>query len=417
MSIERFIAKRIISGSAGSNQLSRPIVKVSVLSIALGIALMILTVGVITGFQNEIKSKLIGFGSHLQITNYDTNISDEPQPISEQQDFLKDLKELPQIKHIQSYATKSGIIKTKKDNEGVMLKGIGKDFDWKFIQQNLKEGKIFEVSDTGLSKSIVISQVLADKLELKLNDKMAIYFLIRKTDSSENVSYEQRIKTFFVSGIYSTGYEDIDRKLVLVDIGQIRKLNYWKADQIGGFEIAISDFSQLDDLAPEVNALTGQGFATQTIKDTNSSVFSWLDLIDVNAAVVITLMLLVAAINMISVLLILILERTNMIGILKSLGATNMGIQKIFLYNAIYLIGKGLLWGNVIGIGIALLQQQFGLFTLDPKTYYIAVVPIQLNFVQILLLNAGTLFCCLIMLLLPSFIVSRITPVKAIRFS
>jgi lipoprotein-releasing system permease protein len=417
LSIERFIAKRIIFGSSGSNQLSRPIMKVSVLGIALGMALMILTLAVVSGFQKEIRNKLIGFGAHIQITNYDNNVSDEPQPISSRQDFLDDLKELPQIRHIQSYATKSGIIKTKTDNEGVLLKGIGADYDWSFIEQNLVAGKTFTVSDTGVTRSIVISKLLADKLELKLDDKMVIYFLIRRTDSAENVSYEQRVKTFFISGIYNTGYEDVDKKLTLVDIRQIRKLNYWNEDQVGGFEIAINDYKQIDELGAEVNAIAGQGFVAQTIKETNPTVFSWLDLQDVNAVIVITLMLLVAGINMISVLLILILERTNMIGILKALGAKNKSIRQVFLYNALYLIGKGLFWGNLLGIGIALMQQQFGLFTLDPKTYYISVVPVYLDVATILLLNAGTLVCCLLMLIVPSFIVAKITPVKSIRFS
>jgi lipoprotein-releasing system permease protein len=417
LSIERFIAKRIIFGSAGSNQLSRPIMKVSVLGIALGIALMILTVCVVTGFQKEIRNKLIGFGSHIQISNYDNNISDEPQPIDGKADFINDLKEIPQIKHIQIYATKSGIIKTKTDNEGVMLKGIGADHDWEFIGKSMKSGKPFTVSDTGLSKGIVISQLLADKLELKVDDKMVIYFLTKRIDSADNISYEQRVKTFFISGIYDTGYEDLDKKLVLVDIRQIRKLNYWSEDQVGGFEIALNDYDNIDELGAEVNALAGQGYIAQTIKETNPTVFSWLDLQDMNAIIVITLMLLVGGINMISALLILILERTNMIGILKALGATNQSIQKIFLYNAMYLVGKGLFWGNILGIGIALLQQQFGVFTLDPKTYYVSVVPVELDVMNIILLNVGTLVSCVLMLLLPSFIVSKITPVKAIRFS
>jgi lipoprotein-releasing system permease protein len=415
--IERFIAKRMIFGSAGHNQLSRPIMRVSVIGIALGVALMILTIAVVSGFQKEIRNKLIGFGSHIQITNYDNNVSDEPQPISARPDFLNDLNELPQIKHIQSYATKSGIIKTKNDNEGVLLKGIGKDYNWSFIQQNLIAGKIFTLSDTGLSKSIVISQLLADKLELKVDDKMIIYFLIRKTDSMENVSYEQRVKTFFISGIYNTGYEDIDKKLALVDIRQIRKLNYWTQDQVGGFEVSLYDYNSIDEMGAAVNALSGQGYVAQTIKEINPTVFSWLDLQDINAIIVITLMLLVAGINMVSVLLILILERTNMIGILKALGTKNKSIQEVFLYNAFYLIGLGLLIGNVLGLGIALVQQHFGLLTLDPKTYYISVVPVHLDLTSIILLNAGTLVCCLLMLLIPSFIVSRITPVKAIRFS
>lgn len=416
MNTERFLAKRIIFGSGSSNQLSRPIVRISVIGIALGLAVMILTVAVVTGFQTEIRNKLIGIGSHIQITNYDTNISDEPQPISKTQPFLDELKSNADIDHVETFATKSGIIKTKTDNEGVLLKGVGADYNWKFINENMKSGKAFSVSDTGASKNIIISKYLADKLELKLNDKMIIYFLTKKKDSTA-VQYEQLVRSFYISGIYETGFDDIDKRLVLVDIRQIQKLNFWNEDQIGGFEVAIKDYNKIDKVGKDVNELIGQGLVAQTVKELKASVFSWLDLIDVNSIVIITMLILVAGINMISALLILILERTNMIGILKALGAKNNSIQKVFLYNAAYLIGKGMLWGNIIGISIALIQHYFGIFKLDQTTYYVSVVPINFNLFHVLLLNAGTLVCCLLMLIIPSFIVSRITPVKAIRFS
>ena len=415
MKTEFFIAKRIIFGS-GTNQLSRPIVRISVLGIALGLAVMLLTIAIITGFQKEIRNKLIGFGAHIQILNYDTNVSDEPHPISKNQPFIEELKNDPAINHIQIYATKSGIIKTKTDNEGVLIKGIGPDYDWKFINENLNSGKSFTINDTNLSKDIIISKYLADKLELKLADKMIIYFLIKKADSI-SFQYEQRAKVFYISGIYETGFEDIDKRLVLVDIKQIQKLNYWAPDQIGGFEISINDYKKIDEIGEKVNDLAGQGLIAQTVKEINPTIFSWLDLQDLNGIIVITLMILVAGINMISALLVLILERTNMIGILKALGAQNKNIQKIFLYNAAYLIGKGLLWGNCIGILLALFQLYFGVFKLDQATYYVSVIPININLFHILLLNVGTLFSCLIMLIVPSFIISKITPVKAIRFS
>ena len=390
--------------------------RISVIGISLGLAVMILTVAIITGFQSEIRNKLIGFGSHIQVSNYDDNLSDEPQPISKNQDFAEKIKSNPTIKHIEIYATKSGIIKTKTDNEGVLLKGVSEDYDWKFINENLKEGKPFTISDTSSSKDIIISKYLADRLELKLKDKMIIYFLTKKIDSTIT-RFEQRIKTFYISGIYETGFEDIDKHLVLVDIKQIQKLNYWTTDQVGGFEIAINDYKKMDEITAEINNVVGQGFIAQSIKETNPAVFSWLDLQDINAIIVITLMILVAGINMISALLILILERANMVGILKALGAKNNSIQKIFLYNAVYLIGKGLLWGNVIGIGIAFFQKYFGVLKLDQATYYVSVIPISINLFSIILLNLGTLLACLLMLIIPSFIVSKITPVKAIRFS
>lgn len=416
MNIERFVAKRIISSKNNDSQLSRPIVRISVIGIALGLTVMILTVCIVTGFQNEIRDKLIGFGSHIQITNYDNNISDEPQPINRIQPSIEVLQNNQDINHIQLYATKSGIIKTKADNEGVLLKGIGADYDWKFISKNLKEGAVFIPNNKDLSKSIVISKYLANKLELKLNDKMVIYFLTKKT-TDNNTQYEQRAKTFYISGIYETGFEDIDKTLVLVDIAQIQKLNYWDKEQVGGFEISIKDYSKIDEVGEEVNDLIGQGLIAQTVKEINPTIFSWLQLQDMNAIIVITLMVLVAGINMISALLILILERTSMIGILKALGARNKSIQKIFLMNAAYLIGKGLFWGNVTGLSIAFFQYHFGVFKLDQATYYVSVIPIEISWFQILLLNIGTLVCCLLMLIIPSFIVSKITPVKSIRFS
>lgn len=417
MNIERFVAKRIISDKDGDSQLSRPIVRISVIGIALGLTVMILTVCIVTGFQNEIRDKLIGFGSHIQITNYDNNISDEPQPISRIQPFLEALKNNQNINHVQLYATKSGIIKTKTDNEGVLLKGVGADYDWKFIVENLKQGNVFISNDTSISKSIVISKYLANKLELSLNDKMVIYFLTKKTIDNTTTQYEQRVKVFYISGIYETGFEDIDKTLVLVDIAQIQKINYWDEEEVGGFEISIKDYSKIDEVGEEVNDLIGQGLIAQTVKEINPTIFSWLQLQDMNAIIVITLMVLVAGINMISALLILILERTNMIGILKALGARNKSIQKIFLINAAYLIGKGLFWGNIIGLSIAFFQYQFGVFKLDQATYYVSVIPIEISWFQILLLNIGTLICCLLMLIIPSFIVSKISPVKAIRFS
>ncbi len=399
--------------------MSKPIVRIAVLGISLGLVVMILTVAIVTGFQNEIRDKVIGFGSNIQITNYDSNTSLEPTPVSRKQSFYPSIEEKPGIKHIQVYATKNGLLKTKKENEGVLLKGVGSDFDWSFIKKNLKEGEAFSVTDTGTSKSIVLSKVMAARLDLKTGDKLLIYFVTKKKEAEEDAApeYEQRVKDFYISGIYETGFEEYDKKVALVDIAQIQKLNYWTRDQVGGFEVSIDDYTKIDKMGEIVNEEIGQELSAQTIRQTNSTIFTWLDLQDVNAIVVISLMILVAGINMISALLIIILERTNMIGILKALGSSNGGIQKIFLYNAAFMIGKGLLWGNIAGIALCLFQKQFGIFTLPQETYYISVVPINMEPLHILLLNAGTLLACLFMLVIPSFIVSRITPVKAIRFS
>jgi len=419
LNTELFIAKRILGGRKKDKKISTPIVRIAVAGISLGLIVMIATVAIVTGFQKEIREKIIGFGAHIQITNYDNNTSQEPAPISRKQEFLPDLEKLQGVKHIQVYAVKNGLIKTKTDNEGVLLKGVGSDFDWSFVKKNLKEGDVFAVSDTGTGKKIIISKRIANRLEKKVGDRLLVYFITQKKsgDSSGTLQYEQRIKEFFISGIYETGFEEYDKKMVFVDIAQLQKLNYWSRDQIGGFEVMLNNFDQLDKIGEDVNNLVGENLAAQTIRQVNETIFSWLDLQDVNALIVIGLMVLVASINMISALLILILERTNMIGILKALGSANWGIQKIFLYNALYLIGQGLFFGNIIGIGLCIIQQHFGIITLPEETYYVPVVPVNINIVHILLLNLGTLLTCLLMLLLPSFIVSRITPVKAIRFS
>ena len=417
MNTEIFIAKRILSGSSKGKQMSTPIVRIAVAGIALGLAVMIITVAIVTGFQKEVREKITGFGGHIQVTNYDNNTSEEPTPVNRNQTFLPELKQLDGIKHVQVFAFKKGLIKTKTDNEGVRLKGIGSDFDWSFIKKNLKEGDVFVVNDSSPEKKIVLSRYIANRLDKKINDKLLIYFITQHTDSSGSTAFEQRVKEFYISGIYSSGFEEMDKSMVFVDIAHLQKLNYWSPTQVGGFEIQLTDFDRLKEMGLKVDELVGQELVAQTIRQVYETMFSWLDLQDVNAWIVIGLMVLVASINMISALLILILERTNMIGILKALGSSSWSIQKIFLYNAGYLIGQGLLWGNVIGLGLCFIQQQFGIFTLSEETYYVPVVPINISILYVLLLNIGTLVVCGVMLLLPSFIVSKITPVKAIRYS
>ena len=419
MNPELFIAKNILFKNKDKGRISQPIVKIATVGIALGIAVMILTLAIVTGFQEEIRGKIIGFSANIQVTAFDSNTSYEPRPIDKNQDFYPNITKVEGIQHIQVFAVKNGIIKTKTENQGVLLKGVGSDFDWQFIKNNLKEGEIFLVQDDSVSKDIVISKYIASKLELKIGDPLFIYFFTKSKsgDDSQISSYERRIKKLNISGIYETGFEELDKKTVYVDIAQIQKLNYWDENQVGGFEIKIDDFHDLDKLGDYVYKSIGTELSSQTVKEANYTIFSWLELQDINALIVIILMLLVAGINMISALLILILERTNMIGILKALGAGNSSIQKIFLYNAAYLIIRGLAFGNIIGLSLCLLQQSFGIITLPQETYYVSVVPIHLNMLHILLLNVGTLLICLLMLTIPSFIISKITPIKAIRFS
>ena len=413
MNLPYFIAQRLIKGRREGTSFSRPINLIAVVGISVGLAVMILAVSVLTGFKQQIREKVVGFGSHIQIMNFDSNISFETAPISTNQDFVSKIKNLPGIKHIEVFATKAGIIKTEENIQGVVLKGIGPDFDWSYFNSCMTDGSVFKVTDTATTNNVIISKKISEMLNLKTGDSFVMHF----------IQNPPRMRKFTISGIYETSLEEFDKIYIFCDIGHIRKLNGWTDDQISGFEIFISDFNQLEDMTQAVRDSIGYkitGDETK-VKVTNirtkyPQIFDWLNFQDMNVAIIIILMLVVAGFNMISGLLILILEKTNMIGILKALGSQDKTIRRVFLIQAAYLIGKGLFWGNIIGIGLALLQLKTGLLSLDPSSYYIKTVQVNLNVVHILLLNAGTMAVIVLMLLVPSQLVSRITPVKAIRY-
>lgn len=409
MNTELFIASHILKSKSGPENYSNPIVKIAILGISLGVAIMIITLSVVTGFQKEIRDKVIGFGSHIQITNFDNNESFEATPIDRNLAFTEDLKKNNLIRHTQVFATKAGIIKTKNELQGVVVKGIGSDFDWDFFRKNIIEGVPFSVSDTGKTDKMLISKFHSEKLKIKINDTIVIFFIQNQ---------QQRARKFSVSGIYETGMGDLfDQVFVLADIAHIQKLNGWEKDQIAGIEILLNSYENLDEATYSVNEIVGYEYLAKSIKDVNRQVFSWLDAQDVNAIVVIVLMALVAAINMISALLVLILERTQMIGVLKAIGMKNWSVRKIFLLNASYLIGVGMLLGNMAGIILCLLQKHFHLISLDESAYYLSSVPINLNYLHIALLNTGTFILCLSMLIIPSYIITYITPIKAMKFA
>ena len=418
MNFHGFISDKLFSEQKKSKSISRPIVKIAVGGIALGITVMILSLSIVTGFQNEIKNKVIGVGSHVNIVKLDNNVSLEPLPISKKQPFLHELKTNTAIKTIQVFAIKNGIIKTKTENEGIVLKGIDSDFNWNYLKRNLVDGNVFEINKDSTSNSILISKNLAQKLDLKTGDKTLVYFVTKKkSDSSDVIEYEQRLRNFKISGIYDTGFEDIDAQLAFVDIKHIQRINYWNANEVGGFEIQLTDFNNIDTETENINELIGYDLSAQNIKQTYPGIFGWLDLMDSNAVIIITLMLIVASINMISALLILMLEKTTSIGLLKALGASNFDVRKIFLNLSFKLITKGLLIGNSIGIILSFLQLKFKLVTLQKETYYLEHVPINFNLLHILLLNIGTLLVCMVFMLLPTLIINKISPIKAIRFS
>lgn len=419
MNFHNFISKRLFSEQKKSRNISRPIVKIAVGGIALGIAVMILSLSIVTGFQNEIKNKVIGIGSHINIIKLDNNVSLEPQPIAKNQPFLNSLKNNSNIKHTQVFAIKNGIVKTKTENEGIVLKGIDEDYDLQYLKNNLVDGSVFQVNQDTTSNSILISKYLSNKLGLKIGEKVLVYFVTKKkaAEDDESSEYEQRVRNFTISGIYDTGFEDVDAQLAFVDIKHLQKINYWETNQVGGFEIQLNDFSKVDAETEMINELIGYELNAQNIKQIYPGIFGWLELMDSNAVIIISLMLIVASINMISALLILMLEKTSSIGLLKALGAGNHDVRKIFLNLSFKLITKGLIIGNLIGISLSLIQLKFKLFTLMKETYYLEFVPINFDLIHILLLNIGTLICCMLFMLLPTLVINKISPIKAIRFS
>ncbi len=418
MNTEFFIARRIIRGRKGQKKISQPTARIAIAGVAIGIMVMILTLSIVQGFQLSIKDKVEGFNSDIQITNLDNNNSYEPSPIARQRSFIPELKKLPDVKHIQVFATKNGIIKTKTENEGVLLTGVGSDYDWTFVQNNLVKGKVLTIKDSISSSDIVISSSTASALGVDTGSKLLVYFVTRtKGADSGHFNVEQRVKAFHVKGIYHTGLEDFDRQIVFTDIAQIQNLNFWKHDQIGGFEVLCDNFDNVDSLEDNVKNIIGVNLNAQSIKEINEPMFSWLKLQNTNAAIIIILMSLVSAIAMVSALIVLILENTNMIGLLKALGSRSLNIQQIFIIDGAYLIFWGMLIGNFLGISICLIQEYYKVIPLDQATYYVPYVPVHFSFFNVLLLNICTFIICILMLILPSFIVARITPVKTLRYS
>ncbi len=406
MNVEYFIAKRLVSAKEGNNRLSRPIIRIAILAIALSVAVMLISIGVVKGFKKDIADKVIGFGSHIQITAFSDNNSYETKAISKNQDFYPSIENEKGINHIQYFATKAGIIKTKDEIHGVILKGVGSDFNRDFFKDNLVEGEVPIYNDTLASSRVTISKKIADLLDLEIDEKLIMYF----------AQDPPRVRKFVVAGIYTTELEEFDNLYVFGDIRHIQNLNNWGIDSVGGFEITIHNFDNLDALTQMVYEKIDYDLNAQTIKEINPQIFDWLKLQDINVNVIIILMLIVAGINIITALLILILERTKLIGILKAIGQNNWSVRKVFLYNASYLIGKGLFWGNLLGIGLSLLQKYFHLISLNPATYYMNTVPIHLTFSDILLLNFGAMLSCILMLIIPTYLITKITPIKAIRF-
>ena len=412
MNIELFIAKRI-HFQQGKKNISRPAVRIATIGIALGLAVMLISVAVVIGFKQEIRNKTIGFGGHIQITNFDNNNTYEMNPIKADKALISSIISINGVKHVQRFATKPGIIKTDTEFQGIVLKGIDAGFNWIFFKSNLVEGKIIDFPNVGSFNQVVISKYLANLLGLKLGDSFFTYF----------IQDQVRARKFKIVGIYSTNFIEYDKLFILADMRQVQSLNNWDVDSFSGLEVLITDFDRIDEVGDAVYSATankfnkeGKTYTTQSIKQLNPQIFSWLDLLDMNVWVILILMLSVAGFNMISGLLILILERTNMIGILKSIGATDWSVRKIFLYHSFFLIAKGMIWGNIIGLSLCAIQYFTGIIPLDPEAYYVATVPITFNWLYIFLLNAGTLLASILIMIGPSYLITKITPANIIRY-
>jgi lipoprotein-releasing system permease protein len=410
VNFEFFIARRIIAAKDYKSSISAPIIKIAITAIAMGLIMMLVSIATGVGLQKKIREKVSAFNGDIIITNFDTNFSNDSQiPISKNQDFYPDFNITEGVKHIQVTASKGGVIRTETDFEGIVVKGAGDDYDWQYFQDYLIEGSLPDFKGK-LNEDILVSQYLANRLDLQVGETVRTFFF----DNEGKNGFRSR--GFTIKGIYNSGFQQFDEQFIIADIRHVQKLNRWDKDQIGGFELFVEDFDAINTIGNRVYEETSSTLDTQTIRYKYYSIFEWLDLFDFNIILIIGIMILVAGINMITALLVLILERTQMIGILKALGSSDWMVRKIFLYNAMYLIGVGLFWGNLIGISLLLIQKYFKLFPLNPNTYYVSEAPIYLDISYILLLNAGTFLLCFIMLLIPSIIIAKISPVRAIRF-
>ena len=410
MNLDYFIAKRLITAKDYKSSISAPIIKIAIAAIAIGMVMMIVSVATGIGLQQKIREKVSAFNGHIIISNYDNNQSEATlTPIAKNQEFYPKFNSVAGISHVQAIATKAGIIRTEKAFEGIVFKGVGTDYQWSNIKEYLVAGRLPNLSSQ-LNSEVVISQFLADRLQLKVGEAFNTFFI------KENQNQLPNIRHFKITGIFNSGFQEFDATYILGDIRHIQRINKWSPNQIGAFEIFLDDFDQIQSVGEEVYQQTPSNLDSKTIIEKYSYIFDWLQLFDFNILVILGVMILVATINMVVALLVLILERTQMIGILKALGANNWSVRKIFLYNALYLIFRGLLWGNGIGVGVLLIQKYFGVIQLNPENYYVNQAPVYFDLGYIAALNVLTIAVCFLVLLIPSYLITKISPIKAIRY-
>lgn len=414
MNLPLFIAKRIYGSHQDKKKVSRPAITIAIAGITIGLAVMIVSISIVLGFKHTIRNKVIGFGSHIQVTNFMSQMSSNYYPIVMNDSMMNVIRNIPEVTHVERFAYKQGILKTDSDFLGVMFKGVGPEFNPSFIQQNLIEGTVPLFSDEKSGNKLLISKNMADKLKVKAGERIFAYFI---DDAGI------RVRKFTILGIYQTNLNQYDEYICYADLYTVVKLNGWAADQASGAGVMVKDFERVNEVEShfikKINKTEdsyGETYSSQTIQDINPQIFSWLNLLDLNVLIIIILMMVVATVTMISGLLIIILECTNMIGVLKALGATNRSIRHVFLWFSAFVIGQGLIIGNVIGFAIILLQKQFGILKLDPTVYYINAVPVEINIPLFLMLNILTFVFCVFVLIAPSYLISHISPTKSIRY-
>ena len=414
MNLPYFLAHRIYAQNDDKRKVSRPAIRIATIGVAIGLAVMIVSVCVVLGFKHAIRDKVIGFGSHIQVAEYNALMGGDGRAVQMDDSVMSVLSHIQGVKHVQRFAYRQGILKTDDDFLGVMFKGVGPEFDSTFIHKNMVEGSIPRFSDKASGNKLLISKNMADKLHLKTGSRLFAYY----------IDYTGvRMRRFTISGIYQTNLTQYDNTICFTDLHAVAKLNGWPADVAGGAELTINNFAQLDDVErtviAKVNRTTdhyGNTFASKTIKEVSPQIFSWLSLLDLNVWIILAIMMCVAAVTMISGLLIIILERTQMIGLLKALGAGNATVRHTFMWFSAFIIGRGLLWGNLVGLGLVALQYVTGLVKLDPATYYVSTVPVEVNLLYVVLLNIGTLIISLFVLIAPSYLISHIHPAKTMSY-
>ena len=403
-----FIAKRLFTAKENNNNYTRPIIRIAILAIAISVAVMILSVFILSGFKDNISNKVIGFGSHIKITKFNNNQSFENDPIDFNLEIYDKIKNLDFVNHINIYATKAGIIKNDVDIHGVVLKGVSGNYNWEFFKNNLISGDIPNIKDSTkiASDDILISESISKKLNIKLGEELVIYF----------IQNPARVRKFKVSGIYKTALSEFDDITAIADLNHLIKLNNWNTNQIGGYEIKTKDFDNVSSYTTKIDELIDFDLKAQNSKDLNPQIFDWLRLQDFNVVIILILMLLVGCVNMVTSLLIIILEKSKFIGVLKAIGLSNWNIRKIFIYNSLYILLNGLFWANLVVILFTFFQKRFHLISLDETIYFMSSVPVKFDVFSMFIINIGTIIICYLVLIIPTILIAKISPAKSIRF-